>query len=352
MNPVEPDLLKSLIPFPFAYDKKGYDGYEIQESKPCKKCKTKDCFDFDNSVIHLLCPQGFSCYPISYNEKILVLFGLIDKKLNTIIRGIRRKSYKSYLTDNDDIKVIQKRIEQINLLVERYSKEYIQDSISFLHEIRTSVGIVLSCSQQIIDNFEGDNFDQKLKNADKEVMSLFQSIDLLQEQLNLTDVIANPESITYGHKNSSDPHRFLHKMSSVFRPKALKKNIQIYLHGRCNCTINAYNSFQLIPLILLDNAIKYSYRDRDINIYIEEMKNSLSIKFSSYGNIVLKKNRERIFQKYYRGERAKEFSSQGMGLGLYLAKKICDVNNSTIVYSASPDDGEIGRNDFIVTINT
>lgn len=72
------------------------------------------------------------------------------------------------------------------------------------------------------------------------------------------DIIANPESITYGHKRSRAIYKLFDSMVRLHREKARKKKLRIRLEGQSYREPRVYDSIELIPLILLDNAIKYS----------------------------------------------------------------------------------------------
>jgi K+-sensing histidine kinase KdpD len=140
-------------------------------------------------------------------------------------------------------------------------------------------------------------------------------------------------------------------MVKLFEPRAEKKGSSISLIGKTFAEMEAYNSFQFIPLILLDNAIKYTFPGHHIRVYLHEENDLIWLKVSSYGWLVPEDYRQRIFAKYERGPHATDQHSQGMGLGLYMANAIALAHDTKIVYQPHPETGEKGDNQFSVAIH-
>jgi K+-sensing histidine kinase KdpD len=278
--------------------------------------------------------------------KPLILNGLISPFAASKFSGIRRKQYRNYRVSEQDIELIKSTLISIEKFISLRTEENLMDSVTFLHEIRTSVGIVLACCEEIISGQSGFTFEEKLERTDPKTKDLFDSIGLLQEQLNLTDIITNPSSITYGKKYRSTIHKYFLKMVKLFAPRAAKRGIRIQLNGTTYAEIFAYNSFQFIPLILLDNAIKYSFSNRDIIVSLEERADRVSIKVSSVGKVVPDEYRDRIFDKHVRGPNATEEHPRGMGMGLYIARLIAGAHETSITYRCFSVSGGVGTNEF------
>ncbi len=72
---------------------------------------------------------------------------------------------------------------------------------------------------------------------------------------------------------------------------------------------------------LLDNACKYSLPGSRITVAIDAEGEVLFIRVSNSGSSIPESEQIRIFERFYRGEQARHFTS-GSGLGLYVARKI------------------------------
>ena len=73
---------------------------------------------------------------------------------------------------------------------------------------------------------------------------------------------------------------------------------------------------------ILENAVKYSDCQTKIVIRMIKMSVYLRIEFDDEGIGIPKKEWNRIFQRFYRGEAPKVQKTPGSGVGLYLAREI------------------------------
>ena len=344
------DLIKIIVPYPFAFRNSLYSGYNHPQNKYCIKCSDKFCFQKPTEMGIYACRNGFSCYPINLGDDYIVINGIITSDTKKNFKGLRKVAYKEYVVKKEDLNLLQSQLPLLIKYVKQTANDQVKDSVAFLHDIRTSVSIVLSWCQQLIAKQQGSTFEEQLEKVDNETANLFSSINLLEEQLNLADIIANPESIIYGRKHRSGIHGFIFKMVKLFEPRAERKNSKIWLYGKTYAEIEAYNSFQFIPLILLDNAVKYTYPNQEIRVELTDFDNQVLLTFKSYGKVVPLEYRDKIFEKYFRGPRAIKQNPHGMGLGLYIARLITKAHGSDISYNANIQSGDVGYNEFSLSV--
>lgn len=96
---------------------------------------------------------------------------------------------------------------------------------------------------------------------------------------------------------------------------------------------------QLALTQLLDNACRYSPPGSPVDLKIEQAGDSVNVMVSNRGEPIEPAERERIFERLYRGRRGKR-TSTGTGLGLYVARKIALAHGGSLDLAAGPgDDG-------------
>lgn len=96
--------------------------------------------------------------------------------------------------------------------------------------------------------------------------------------------------------------------------------------------IEAMADRQLLELAitqLLDNAFKYSPASSPITVSIREEEQSLAISVRNEGNSIGPGERERIFDRFYRGLRVRKLVS-GTGLGLHIARRIAEAHGGSL----------------------
>ncbi len=102
-------------------------------------------------------------------------------------------------------------------------------------------------------------------------------------------------------------------------------------------------SLQRLLLILLDNAVKYSPEGGRVTFRVGEAGtartgSSAFVAISDNGIGVDPADRSRLFERFYRGARARQHAPDGTGLGLAIARTIVDRYNGSIAL-ASEDGG-------------
>jgi heavy metal sensor kinase len=98
-------------------------------------------------------------------------------------------------------------------------------------------------------------------------------------------------------------------------------------------------------LNLLDNAVKYSRRGGTVSVVCATPNGKYSIEVSDSGSGIPEEDRSRIFDRFYRLDkarnRAEESSTSGAGLGLPIAQWIAEIHVGNIRVSDSDTGGSI-----------
>ncbi|HVZ97648.1 MAG TPA: ATP-binding protein [Chitinophagaceae bacterium] len=130
---------------------------------------------------------------------------------------------------------------------------------------------------------------------------------------------------------------FTELWANDFRSRFPSRNIQtevqpdIFIHGDLLM-------FQLAVNNLLDNAIKYSGKEDLVLVKVFETGKEIHLQVIDEGPGVAPKDRERVFDKYYRGGSDK---IKGTGLGLYLTRKIVQAHHGVIKMKNNSSRGSI-----------
>ena len=79
--------------------------------------------------------------------------------------------------------------------------------------------------------------------------------------------------------------------------------------------------------ILIDNAIKHASENGSIIIDFHKEKGKPVLSVSNTGSLVPENQANKVFERFYRGDNSRARETGGSGLGLSIAKSICDANN-------------------------
>lgn len=94
-----------------------------------------------------------------------------------------------------------------------------------------------------------------------------------------------------------------------------------------------------VVLNILSNAVKYTPEDGLIKIFVSKNAEQVLLKFQDNGMGIPESDILRIFERFYRVEKARSRAMGGTGLGLSIAKHIVEVHGGTIRIDSQVDVG-------------
>lgn len=96
-----------------------------------------------------------------------------------------------------------------------------------------------------------------------------------------------------------------------------------------------------VMTILFDNAIKYTEEDGEIYFVASANDRSLTLRISDNGPGIAGDDKKKVFDRFYRVDKARTRQKGGFGLGLSLAKQIVDALKGTITVKDNKPRGTI-----------
>ena len=109
----------------------------------------------------------------------------------------------------------------------------------------------------------------------------------------------------------------------ICQPKATAKNIDIDINVADHINANLDATLLEQALVnLIDNAVKYSDEGSRVRITVESSTKEVSIKISDRGSGIPQNHLPRLFERFYRVDKARSRKLGGTGLGLAIVKHI------------------------------
>lgn len=139
----------------------------------------------------------------------------------------------------------------------------------------------------------------------------------------------------------------LKSSAEYYEQKAKEKNITI--ETDCSTNLTAYVDRLLIEQALgnlLDNAIKYSFKNTKIILSASETGSVLTLKVKDEGFGIAKEHFPRLFERFYRVDKSRSRDDGGTGLGLAIVKHIAQIHGGTVEADSTPGKGST----FIITV--
>lgn len=353
------ELLNNIIEYPFIYNSELYNSYKLEQHRNCLKCKDYSCLVVDaknnSNYKHLLCSYKFDCFHFKLSNETIVINGLILNDNNEISKE-RKKARSAYILKEKDIVEHIVRLQKIDELLLSEITDNIEQNFSVFHDIKTAYGLVNSSLDSYIHKQRGNTFEDKIYNCHQDIIDLYDALELVNSQIGMIDAVINPQSIIQGTKKSINIYKMFHKISKLFEYKLKNKSLVIERNTpnyqkipNCQC----YEAIEFLPLILIDNAIKYSKPNSKIVIsHSYDDGGFVNTTIKSIGVVVKDEEVEKIFNKNVRGENADISKQKGIGMGLWIAKQVLIMHSTDIKYSKKLITNEIGENIFEFKIKT
>lgn len=324
-NPI--DIYIATCPVPYKYKEELHAGFMLKEDKYCTECKNRIC---DENLTENLfqCPSKMLSKKISKNGIELQIFGFSKKT-------------ESYSRNSIDFKILNQWLQGLDTIIE-YEFEQKKMMWAPFHDITPCIAILFRNIESIVAKYPGETINEKIENQENPVpypvVRLFKTTSLLDEQLKMIRYMTSDGQISSGRRNSFPIYKVIDKIQKVFKVFAIEHDVDIEMHGRSFNAPYLFDSFSSVPFILLDNAIKYTLSGEKIQISVFDIDNGgVEFSISSLSTIC----DDHIFEKQKRGIYSQQLTDRGMGMGLYIAKQICDVNNASISHLANNDAEQI-----------
>lgn len=311
-----------IIPYFDLQAEKITDGEVYTSHKFCTKELSSKCQAFYSTIDKpgfYTCPFGYTTFTSNFSitngifYTSLLVQGYYDKK-----KLKARQEEKNKFTVEEITRLVG-IFEQLTKRAKNFEADSEYEAMlvrGVFHEVRRLSRDINSQSAELIKNFQGDETISPI------VDNILASLQLLSIRVDSYELYKNPGAITSATQPNITIYKKFDKARYILNAQAKAKKINLKFNNQSYFVINGYEIFDLLPYILLDNAIKYSLKKQDVEIYFDDKNKTVVIK--NLGPQINKDELSEIFKHGYRGVNSTAFD--GSGLGLYLAKQIADLH--------------------------
>ena len=233
-----------------------------------------------------------------------------------VIVGIICSILASYILSKKTLKPIANNM--------RKHTEFIQN---VSHELRTPLTIIQAKQELMLSDPDAKIVD-KIEDISITLEETKRLTKLTKDLLILTRADNKNMSI---QKEPTNVDEFLSGIIKNYTELAEMQNKTIKMTFNCSKEINIDRTkIHQLMVILIDNAIKYTEERDEIEIATGFKDNKCVIVVRDTGIGVSDEGLERIFERFYRDDKARNRETGGTGLGLSIASTIVSAHNGTI----------------------
>lgn len=184
---------------------------------------------------------------------------------------------------------------------------------------------------------------------ESECVRLIEAVLSAQQMMSLRlDIVDYESSPFVGRPKEGVPiFKKVDKVLHCFANKFNHLRLRVRTEGTSFSLAYGPPIFEIVPFVIVENAIKYSPYGTEIVIRFEETPSEIIVRFESFGPKIKDAEREKIFEQNFRGEAAKNSQKGGSGIGLYAAKTILESQFSGKIFVNQLDENIWYDNDVL-----
>lgn len=363
---------ESIIPFPHLINdiEIPLEGSIFNTPVFCKRTFNHKCISHYKSIISdnksKTCPYGFGTDLMTVGKKRIILTALnvssiSNKKL--VNKNIHDKDINVLLTRDQYLTLKSNVTTQLKPLYEFVEKkEDVDKEGSVISEnkelLDTTFHELRKLNTQLKRQSELLNQEIEQYNPDKNkvqylVLNIFSTSRLISIRLNSYDFLLNPELNADTIKKPTKVFKKIEKTIHCLKVASDEKGVRINLKGTSHQSTNANDLFELLPFILIENSLKYSPKNEEVEVKIlETQDDQIHVRITNLGPRPNDDEIEKLFEKGFRSGRVEGIES-GSGLGLFLAQAICELHDISIDLKIGDQRtyiNQVAYSDFIVTL--
>lgn len=225
-----------------------------------------------------------------------------------------------------DLKEKNKKLEsdiekERNLEIMR--KDFV-DSVS--HELKTPIGIIEGYAEGLKDGIvSGEDATLYLETIIDESKKMSILVTNMLELSRLESGVIKPTLEIF------NINRLIKNLVNKFSIEAKEHNLTLTFNEGTDYSYIKADKFKMEQVLtnLITNAIKYTPENNDIIVSINRLQNYYEISVVNYGIQIDKEDIDKLFNKFYRRDKARNRSKNSTGLGLAIVKNILDIHNFT-----------------------
>lgn len=229
-------------------------------------------------------------------------FGTLAESLNQMAQKLR--------SDNENLKLIYEK-----------QRQFYAD---ITHEVRNPLHTIMGSLDMLeLENLGKDKQDKYINNAKNQVDRINR---LFKDLMTLQRFDSDQQFI---QKEPFDISKVTTRINDWYREEAKKKGITLVVDKQSMITIGDPPKIEQVFDNLVSNAVKYSQAK---HIYVRYKKEAdfVNISVCDDGIGIPDEHLSRLFDRFYRTDKARSRDKGGTGLGLAVVKGILNAHNSDI----------------------
>ena len=284
---------------------------------------------------------------------ITVLLALLGGVVTYFISGHALKSIREFSDKIEEVqaknlsdsRIEENNVKELNQLGISYNKmlERLSDAFEIqrqftanaAHELRTPLALM----QVQLDLYNSASHPGN----DADTLQTIKMVTEQNDKLNrmVKTLLDMSELQTVGRNDKIILDAIVEEVLADLEPLAVEKNIKLI--GKCEDATMTGSDILIYRLVynLVENAIKYNHPLGQVTVTAYQRNKHVYLSVEDTGRGIPKKLRERVFEPFFRVDKARSRELGGVGLGLAFVHEIVRVHDGSICIKSGKTGGTI-----------
>src|SRR5258708_13948399 len=256
------------------------------------------------------------------------------------ISGTNLNSRLQKLNTGDEL---QRLSDTLNEMLERIESAFLrvtQFTADASHELRTPISLIRTDAELALRHPRDEaEYKESLRHILKEAE---RTTVLIEELLSLARSDSGRETLNMHPVQLNDTLRGL---LDGWRQVATIRTLQFSdsIHAQDFFVMGDEAALRRLFDILLDNAFKYTASPGSVRLSLEQQGGNAASTVQDSGVVISTEDQGRIFERFYRVDKARSRDRGGAGLGLSIAQWLVAQHRGSIEWESRPGEGPMFR---------
>ena len=242
------------------------------------------------------------------------------------------------LTTGDELQRLSDTLNEMLGRIEHAFIRVTQFTADASHELRTPIALIRAEAEIALRRSRGDaEYREALRHI---LLEAERTTGLIEELLSLARADSGREALRI---TSVDLSTMVREVSEQWQELMATRDLTFTCRetGEAIAVLGDRTALQRLLTVLLDNAAKYTPAPGTVELLLETTNSSAVIRVRDSGIGIAVEDQPKIFERFYRVDKARSRASRGAGIGLAIAQWIVQQHRGSITVQSSPGKGSM-----------
>lgn len=262
---------------------------------------------------------------------VAVFSRALTRRLRGLVSAMRfvregNYAYRVPLRGSDEVTELQSEFNDMTARLqstEELRRRFVSDAS---HELRTPLASIRLLSDSVVQNADMDEATMR-----EFVTDIGQEAERLQRLTEKLMLLTKSDGGVQNEKEPVNLKKVAERAVHLLEPLAAQRGVRIFSELDPDCVIwaSADDIYQII-FNLAENAIKYNSFDGNVFLRLERRDGEAVLTVEDTGIGIPEEDLPRVFERFYRVDKARSRASGGAGLGLSIVRDATAANGGVI----------------------